>query len=81
MSSTRGFLHLRERRTNEAVGRRMDFSSDAKTNSEGLLPRRSEKEMPDATLVVFEGDDHFAYFHQPDRFCRVLDAFLRRDYE
>ena len=35
-------------RTNEAVGRRMDFSSDAKTNSEGLLPRRSEKAMPDA---------------------------------
>ena len=38
------------------------------------------KEMPDATLVIFENDDHFAYFHQADRFNRVLDAFLRRDY-
>ena len=45
------------------------------------MGEKMEKEMPDATLVVFEGDDHFAYFHQPDRFCRVLDAFLRRDYE
>ena len=45
------------------------------------MGKKMEKEMPDATLVVFEGDDHFAYFHQPDRFCRVLDAFLRRDYE
>lgn len=40
-----------------------------------------EKEMPNATLVVFEGDDHFAYFNQGDRFNRVLDAFLRGDYE
>lgn len=42
--------------------------------------RIMEKEMPDATLVVFENDDHFAYFHQGDRFNRVLDAFLRVDY-
>ncbi len=40
-----------------------------------------EKEMPDATLVVFENDDHFAYFHQADRFNRVLEAFLKRDYD
>ncbi len=39
-----------------------------------------EKLMPDATLVVFEGDDHYAYFHQADRFNRVLEAFLRSDY-
>lgn len=39
-----------------------------------------EKMMPDATLVIFEGDDHYAYFHQAERFNRVLDAFLRRDY-
>lgn len=39
------------------------------------------KQMPDATLVIFEGDDHYAYFHQADRFNRVLDAFLRRDYD
>ena len=39
-----------------------------------------EKLMPDAALVVFENDDHYAYFHQPDRFNAVLDAFLKRDY-
>ena len=42
--------------------------------------RLMEKLMPDAALVVFENDDHYAYFHQPDRFNAVLDAFLKRDY-
>ena len=42
--------------------------------------RQMEKEMKNAVLVVFEGDDHFAYFHQADRFNRVLDAFLKEDY-
>ena len=36
-----------------------------------------EKEMPDAGLAVFEGDDHWAYWHQADRFNRVLDIFLK----
>ena len=40
-----------------------------------------EKEMPDAALVIFENDDHYAYFHQAKRFNLVLDAFLRSDYE
>ncbi|MCI7027386.1 MAG: hypothetical protein MR914_04885, partial [Clostridiales bacterium] len=43
-------------RTNEVVGRRMDFSSDANANSEGLLevnreicmPQMAEKTSPDA---------------------------------
>ena len=39
-----------------------------------------EKEMPNATLVTFAGDDHYAYFHQADRFNRVLEAFLKNDY-
>ena len=39
-----------------------------------------EKLMPNAGLAVFENDDHYAYFHQPQRFCMVLDAFLRSDY-
>ncbi len=38
-----------------------------------------EKEMPDAGLAVFEGDDHWAYWHQPERFNRVLDIFLKED--
>ena len=38
-----------------------------------------EKEMPDAGLAVFENDDHWAYWHQADRFNRVLDVFLKED--
>lgn len=36
-----------------------------------------EKLMPNATLVVFENDDHYAYFNQAYRFNLVLDAFLK----
>ncbi|MDO4521118.1 MAG: alpha/beta hydrolase [Erysipelotrichaceae bacterium] len=38
-----------------------------------------EKTMPDAGLAIFAGDDHWAYWHQPDRFNRVLDIFLKGD--
>ena len=40
-----------------------------------------EELMPNAALVIFENDDHFAYFHQAQRFNLVLDAFLRSDYQ
>ena len=40
-----------------------------------------EKLMPNAALVVFEGEDHYAYFHQAQRFNMVLDAFLESDYQ
>ncbi|MBO7699054.1 MAG: alpha/beta hydrolase [Erysipelotrichaceae bacterium] len=40
-----------------------------------------EELMPNAALVIFEDDDHFAYFHQAQRFNMVLDAFLRSDYQ
>ncbi len=43
--------------------------------------RIMEKLMPDCTMVVFEGDDHYAYWHQIVRFNNVLDAFLRSDYD
>ena len=39
-----------------------------------------EKLMPNAALVIFENDDHYAYFHEWNRFNLVLDAFLRSDY-
>jgi len=42
--------------------------------------RKMEKLMPDAVLVIFENDDHFAYINEAARFNLVLDAFLRRDY-
>lgn len=35
-----------------------------------------EKMMPNATLIVLDGDDHFAYFHQPQRFIAILEYFL-----
>ena len=35
-----------------------------------------EKEIPDAGLVVFENDDHFAYLHQWPRFVKIVRAFL-----
>lgn len=35
-----------------------------------------EKEIQDAGLVVFEGDDHFAYLRQWPRFVQIVRAFL-----
>ena len=42
--------------------------------------KRMEKLMPNAALVIFENDDHYAYIHQAQRFNLVLDAFLRSEY-
>lgn len=42
--------------------------------------KKMEKLMPNAALVIFENDDHYAYIHQAQRFNMVLDAFLRSDY-
>jgi pimeloyl-ACP methyl ester carboxylesterase len=38
-----------------------------------------EQLMVDAGLVVFEKDDHYAYYHQIDRFHRIVDAFIKDD--
>ena len=38
-----------------------------------------ERLIPDAGLVVFEGAGHFAYLEQADRFCRIVEVFLRGD--
>lgn len=43
------------------------------------MGKQMEKEMPDAGLAIFEGDDHWAYWHQPARFNAVLDIFLKGD--
>jgi pimeloyl-ACP methyl ester carboxylesterase len=37
------------------------------------------QEFRDAGLVVFENDDHFAYWHQTARFLRITDKFLKDD--
>jgi pimeloyl-ACP methyl ester carboxylesterase len=39
--------------------------------------RLMERLIPDAGLVVFEGAGHYAYLEHPDRFCRIVDVFLR----
>lgn len=38
-----------------------------------------EKLMKDAALIVFEQDDHYAYWHQSARFNRILDAFFEKE--
>ena len=43
------------------------------------MGQQMEKEMADAGLAVFEGDDHWAYWHQAARFNTVLDIFLKED--
>ncbi len=43
------------------------------------MGQQMEKEMPDAGLAIFEGDDHWAYWHQAARFNAVLDVFLKGD--
>jgi len=40
-----------------------------------------EKLMPNAALVIFENDDHYAYINEAYRFNKVLEAFLGKDYE
>jgi len=39
--------------------------------------RRMEQLIPDAGLVTFEGAGHFAYLDEPDRFCTIVQHFLR----
>lgn len=38
------------------------------------------REMPGATLLVYQGDDHWAYQNQLDRFVNAVEAFLEEDF-
>ncbi len=38
-----------------------------------------EQKMPNAGLAIFKGDDHWAYWHQAQRFNTVLDIFLKEE--
>ena len=51
-------------------------NDDATPVSKGKM---MEKMMPNAALVIFENDDHFAYINEANRFNMVIDAFLRSD--
>lgn len=41
------------------------------------MGKKMEQEIPDAGLVLFENDDHFAYLRQWPRFVAVVRAFLK----
>jgi len=43
------------------------------------MGKTMEKLIPDAGLVVFENDGHYAYFNQIDRFHRIIEHFLEKD--
>ncbi len=40
------------------------------------MGQKMEREIRDAGLVIFEGDDHYAYLRQWPRFVQVVKAFL-----
>jgi len=40
-----------------------------------------EKKIPDVGLIIFEEDDHYAYWNQMQRFLRICDSFLNEDKE
>ncbi len=40
------------------------------------MGQKMEQDIPDAGLVIFENDDHFAYLRQWQRFVTVVRAFL-----
>lgn len=40
------------------------------------MGEKMEALMPNATLIIFKDDDHFAYFHQQERFIKVLECVL-----
>jgi pimeloyl-ACP methyl ester carboxylesterase len=43
------------------------------------MGKMMEEKMPNAGLAIFEGDDHYAYWHQWDRFNRCLEFFLKEE--
>lgn len=43
------------------------------------MGKKLEQEIKNSALVIFENDDHYAYFHQSRRFLLVLEAFLAKD--
>ena len=43
------------------------------------MGKKMEQAIPNAGLAIFEGDDHFAYYHQISRFLKVIDIFLTKE--
>ena len=40
------------------------------------MGKELESNLADGALIVFENDDHYAYFHQPQRLLAIVDSFL-----
>lgn len=45
------------------------------------MGRLMEKRISDAGLVIFEGEDHYAYWNQIARFNKICDVFLAEEKE
>jgi Predicted hydrolases or acyltransferases (alpha/beta hydrolase superfamily) len=43
------------------------------------MGKKMEELMPHAGLAIFEGEGHYAYWNQMNRFLRVIDVFLEGD--
>ena len=40
------------------------------------MARKMNEQLPMSYLLVLQGDDHFAFYHQQQRFLAILDAYL-----
>lgn len=49
---------------------------DRDTSTPLWMGEAMRREIPDARLLVYEADDHFAYLNQPARFVTAVEAFL-----
>lgn len=49
---------------------------DKDTSTPLWMAKKMEQTFEHATLVVFKGEDHFAYYHESARFCFVVKEFL-----
>jgi len=38
------------------------------------------REIPNAALMIYQGEDHWAYQNQPARFVNAVEAFLEEDF-
>lgn len=45
------------------------------------MGKMMEAKMKDAALILFEEDDHYAYFHQIHRFNKIVQVFLEKEKE
>jgi len=41
------------------------------------MGKTMEKQIKDCALIVYEDDDHYAYYHQLARTIRIIDAFIQ----